>query len=328
MGQDKIIIERIPGVEQTVRIPLASFNHSQTLNADLRATFNACISNGDVKIILDLKGIRFPSASLIALLIEATSIVRDLDGDVKIINVSRSAKSNLTIFTPFSYLSLEKDEEYALRDLRLNKTSPLKAEPSAREIVEDPLIEKLNDSVEEQLVEDHDDLHYDLQEPGPHAEAEDTTAESPMDDAAKEEQNHLRVKSDPQNLYSICDFVTTFAEKAGFNAKDVGKIKIAVYEACLNTIEHAYHSRPDNWMDIWVEYDNNKFEILVQDYGISFVGPNTKDYDVLAAMDHRKTGGFGLYIIRRSMDEVDYESRGSRGNCLRMVKYLKQEKGI
>ncbi len=135
-------------------------------------------------------------------------------------------------------------------------------------------------------------------------------------------QYHLRAESLASNLYKICDFVVEHAEKAGINEKEVAKIKISVYEAVLNVIEHAYHSKPDNWIDVFVMYDSSMFKIVIQDYGLSFEKAPPKQYDVEAAVERRQTGGFGLHIIRRSMDVVDYVADPVDGNKLTLIKYL------
>ncbi len=135
-------------------------------------------------------------------------------------------------------------------------------------------------------------------------------------------QYHLRAESLASNLYKICDFVVEHAEKAGIDEKEVAKIKISVYEAVLNVIEHAYHSKPDNWIDVYVNYDRAMFKIVIQDYGLSFEKAPPKQYDVEAAVERRQTGGFGLHIIRRSMDVVDYVADPIDGNKLTLIKYL------
>jgi anti-sigma regulatory factor (Ser/Thr protein kinase) len=45
-------------------------------------------------------------------------------------------------------------------------------------------------------------------------------------------------------------------------------------------------------------------------------------YDVHEVMDKRRSGGFGLHIIRRSMDSVEYHPDALEGNRLVMVKKL------
>ncbi|MFQ5649355.1 MAG: ATP-binding protein [bacterium] len=335
MDSPKVAYERIDGFEHVIRIPLASIRDSRFVFDVLKDTFEACFKNGESKFVVDLEDIQLPSSSLIALLVEMTSRARRLNGDVKILNLSNKTLAHLNTFSARNYLSLEQDETAALQEFDQtpteNRAAPgetvesgttsgmgsltptgaskgnaaLAPPLSGVDIVEDPLIEKLHDRVDRPTVIP--------KEAEPEAEGVDTS---------KGERNHLRVKSVTSNLYSICDFVTSYAERAGLSLKDVGKTKIAVYEACLNVIEHAYHSHPDNWIDVWIEYNSEMFKIIIQDYGAGFEGFSDKQYDVLSAMDGRQTGGFGLYIIRRSMDQLDYRPDPKRGNRLTMIRFL------
>ena len=333
MDEPKIAYEKIEGYEDVIRIPLGNINDTQFVYDVLKDTFDACFESGNTKFIVDLENIKYPTSSLIALLIEVSSRARRLNGDVKIINLSKSAKNNFMSFSPLSYLSLESDEALALRDFKNHSeqnVGPILTDEqesenfsseyanleeteadieisntlfSSADIVEDPIIEKLQDRYEQATEE----------------------PETQNQAFRKGERNHLKVESSAANLYAICDFVTDYATRAGFDVKEVGKIKIAVYEASLNVIEHAYHSNPDNWIDVWIEYNADMFKIIIQDYGVGFEGFSEQKYDVMSAMDGRKTGGFGLYIISRSMDQLDYRPDPKHGNRLTMIKFLPNE---
>ena len=132
----------------------------------------------------------------------------------------------------------------------------------------------------------------------------------------------IRVHSEVEKLYDICDFVLDKAEKAGFDIRERGKIKVTIYEACLNVVEHAYFSNPEHWIDVYAGYDEQKLVVIIQDWGESFEFDPTRQYDVEQAVRDRRTGGFGLHIIRRSVDEIKYLSDPDEGNRLILVKYL------
>lgn len=378
MDTKKIAYEPIAGFDNVVRIPLEDIDDTHIVFQILQDSFEVCFRDGKTRIIVDLQNVQFPTASLIALLVEATSRARRLNGDVKITHLSSSAKNNLVTFSPTSYLSLETEEKFALEDFQemfvsedkilkntqdeINDTAdqevrkssaaetrvstqdeitqqardkaPVEDQASPKvDIVEDPVIEQLESTFQNaqlQHMPNPDKVEKkEIQEPSepPPIQASPKTQEviaTPEPQKTYQKKRpHLRVKSIAKNLYSICDFVTEYAEKAGLDNKEVGKTKIAVYEASLNVIEHAYHSNPENWIDVWVEFDAVKITIEIQDYGYSFEGISKKRYDVKNAMDKAQTGGFGLYIIRRSMDEIEYYPDEKRGNRLIMIKYLK-----
>ncbi len=134
--------------------------------------------------------------------------------------------------------------------------------------------------------------------------------------------HEIEIPSRVDALYRGCDFVTTIAKEVGFPENELSKIKIAVYEACLNAIEHAHHSNPSQRVRVQVIHTADRLTISVFDHGEGFTSDVGEDFDVIAAAAARRTGGMGLHIIRRSMDEVSYIQDAEKGNQLIMIKYL------
>lgn len=324
MSNINLYVERVPGYDDMVRIPLSQSDDLATLINAFTDILEACFKDGYFKIIVDLKDLPYPSSSLIAILIEATTRARRYDGDVMIANANRTAKNNLATFSALSYLNVDGDHTSAFgKPQPIAQTAELRPKAQLRKKVEPPAELEIEPVPHQKSKLEFDTPSDDISEP-PFVDKLDDSSFEELIPVDQRNSKNLRVKSMPQYLYTICDFVTSRAESVGFNSKEVGKIKIAVYEACLNVIEHAYHSNPDNWIDVWVESDARKFTTIIQDYGVGFGEFSFKDYNVLSAMDSRKTGGFGLYIIRRSMDEIDYKSDKVKGNRLTLTKYIKQ----
>lgn len=300
MDNSSFRAEITDGLAGLVRFQFEKNNNQQAGLQQILPAFDRFLAEGRRNFIFDLENIPYPSSSFIAFLISATSRARALRGDLKLVNVSHSAKNNLLSFSPLTFLSVEENEseaeEHLLMDgdgndgeFEIADVKPAAAAPPAGE-VETRRVGNIG------------------------TREEDTTAE---------QNHHLRVESVASNLYRLCDFVTSHAQQAGMEEKEIGKIKIAVYEACLNVIEHAYHSNPNHWIDLSVSYSPEKFTINIEDKGLAFSLPKAQNYDVEDAVQKRRTGGFGLHIIRRSTDVVDYKADPVNGNRLTMIKNLK-----
>lgn len=267
--------------------------------------FAVCFDANNFNIILDMHKIKLPPTRFIVTLIEATCLARRMGGDIQLTNLNPSIRNNLVTFSPRTYLSLETSEQYALLDFGETFESYDKFDISDN-VITKGLIS--NDNIKDNL------------------------ASKPEEQIGKANSIHkliaiarerIRVNSKVENLYKICDFVLEMAKKAGFDIRERGKIKVTVYEACLNVIEHAYFSNPDHWINVRVGYDQEKFIIIIQDWGESFKFDPSKPYNVEQAVKDRRTGGFGLHIIRRSVDEINYIDDPEEGNCLILVKYIK-----
>jgi anti-sigma regulatory factor (Ser/Thr protein kinase) len=132
------------------------------------------------------------------------------------------------------------------------------------------------------------------------------------------------------SLAHIRDTVTDIARRTGFPEDEVAKIEMAVGEACENVVEHAYapgkkwYSHTDPELRLEIRREDDKLVIEIHDHGSHFDLANYQPPPIEEGIRCRRTGGFGLAIIRQFMDEVQFTSRAETGNTLRLVKYLKK----
>lgn len=139
---------------------------------------------------------------------------------------------------------------------------------------------------------------------------------------SEKKTSRIEIPYDEDAIYKACDVAIQAASDMGFPEKEVSRIKVAVYEACLNAMQHTRRSEAGETILVEVEHDNTALQINVYDHGRGFNVEKTREYDVTQAVSHRKTGGMGLHIIRKAMDDVDYQVDPLSGNKLIMVKYL------
>ena len=100
-------------------------------------------------------------------------------------------------------------------------------------------------------------------------------------------------------------------------AQDVlGDLKLALTEACTNSVRHAYDGR-EGTVEILYELHHDKLVVEVTDEGEGFAHP-----DPLAAGQQLSEGGLGIAIIRAIADEFEIADRGGGGSRLRFVKHL------
>jgi anti-sigma regulatory factor (Ser/Thr protein kinase) len=122
------------------------------------------------------------------------------------------------------------------------------------------------------------------------------------------------------NLDEIRDFVGEVARQVGFSAKEIYSIQLAADEASSNIIEHAYAGITDGKLEIECDAFEGGIKIVMRDRGKSFNPSSVPEPNVKADLSERKIGGLGMYLMRKLMDEVTYESSAENGNILTMVK--------
>ena len=264
--------------------------------------------NNKFRITINLEKIKLPPSRFIAALIKATCQARRMGGEIKLVNLQPSFRINLVTFSPRTFLSIETLEEYAFADFG------------------ETFIHQNEFDINENINAATSFSHGNEQAPKSNKSELKNQDQGNCAQALALAQDRIRVQSKAENLYQICDFVLENAEKAGFDIRERGKIKVTVYEACLNVVEHAYFSNPDHWIQVWVGFDKEKFVIVIQDWGESFKFDPSRPYDVEQAVKDRRTGGFGLHIIRRTVEEINYISDPKHGNRLILAKSIKTNK--
>ena len=121
-------------------------------------------------------------------------------------------------------------------------------------------------------------------------------------------------------LDEIREFVAQIAREGGFTEKEIYSLQLAADEAASNIIEHAYEGVSDADLDISCDVHGDTLTITMHDDGISFDPSNVKQPNLKADLSERQIGGLGLYLMRKLMDEVHYESNPHTGNLLTMTK--------
>lgn len=121
-------------------------------------------------------------------------------------------------------------------------------------------------------------------------------------------------------LDEIREHVGNIARQGGFNDKDVYNIQLATDEAASNIIEHAYENKSDGILELSCGIQGDTIRIILTDHGESFDPSEIPLPDLQADLADRKIGGLGIFLMRKLMDEVHYESKADKSNTLTMIK--------
>ena len=122
------------------------------------------------------------------------------------------------------------------------------------------------------------------------------------------------------NLDEIREIVAEAARQVGFSDKEIYAIQLAADEASSNIIEHAYAGVTGGKLEIDLSTSDNELKIIMRDHGKPFDPASVPEPNVKADLSERKIGGLGMYLMRKLMDEVSYESSPETGNILTMIK--------
>ncbi|VAW59768.1 Serine-protein kinase RsbW [hydrothermal vent metagenome] len=131
------------------------------------------------------------------------------------------------------------------------------------------------------------------------------------------ERIHLLSRADM--LKPLRKFMRQLAKKQGCSEENIECLVMAINEACMNVIQHAYNNK--NNEEIIVEFYKQKNELIIK--VIDFA--NCVDISQIKSRDLKeiRPGGLGVHIINEVMDSVEYKhGLNEKGNVLEMRKQL------
>lgn len=123
-----------------------------------------------------------------------------------------------------------------------------------------------------------------------------------------------------KSLAKIGEFVTRAAEEAGFDAREIYAVQLAVDEACSNIIEHAYGGEGQGTIECTCRIVPEALIIVLKDHGRPFDPEAVPVPNLDASLEERQGGNLGLYFMRQLMDEVSFERTSDCFNVLTMIK--------
>jgi anti-anti-sigma factor len=135
-------------------------------------------------------------------------------------------------------------------------------------------------------------------------------------------QAELTVPASLDALAAISDFVVAHAQAAGLNDHAIWEVQLATDEAATNVIQHSYADR-EGTLQIVVAVHDHTFEVTLRDQGRAFEPDSVPPPDLHSPLEERRTGGLGIYLMHKLMDEVEFRFEGGE-NVLRMIKRIEQ----
>ena len=132
----------------------------------------------------------------------------------------------------------------------------------------------------------------------------------------------LTVDATVDNITSVTDFVNEQLEAFGCPLKAKIQIDIAIDELFGNIAHYAY--KPDvGPVTVRVEVKENHLAVIITfiDNGVQYDPLSAQEPDTTLPAEERSVGGLGIYIVKKSMDEITYEYKDGQ-NILKIKKNI------
>ena len=130
------------------------------------------------------------------------------------------------------------------------------------------------------------------------------------------------VEAKVEKLDAVLDFVNKKLEDNDCPMKTQIQIDVAVEEIFVNIASYAYApGEGDATIEAEIYDDPLRIAIRFTDSGMPYDPLAKEDPDVTLSVEERQIGGLGIYMVKKSMDEVAYEHKDGN-NVFTIIKNL------
>lgn len=128
----------------------------------------------------------------------------------------------------------------------------------------------------------------------------------------------LELHATSEEVMRAVETLQQFAAARGLPEKAVFSLALALEEAGSNIVDHALLRDGRKTFRVIIEETGGTFVIELRDRGPEF-DPTAATQRETQTQDNDQPGGWGIQLIRRFLDDIDYRREGGE-NILRLIK--------
>ena len=118
----------------------------------------------------------------------------------------------------------------------------------------------------------------------------------------------LTVEAIVEQIETVTEFVNAELEKMDCPMKARIQLDIAIDEIVSNIAYYAYGEKTGT-VTVRIEalQEENGVQLMFLDSGVPYDPLTRQDPDISAEIEERKEGGLGIFLVRKTMDDMKYE---------------------
>ncbi|MDY3910078.1 MAG: ATP-binding protein [Eubacterium sp.] len=132
----------------------------------------------------------------------------------------------------------------------------------------------------------------------------------------------LTIEATTENIDAVTDFVNSQLEELDCSLKIQSQVDIAIDELFGNIAHYAYNPET-GYATVQVEVTEEPLTVVITfiDDGVPYDPLAKDDPDTSLSAEERQIGGLGIYMVKKTMDDISYEYKDGR-NILKIRKNL------
>ena len=114
-----------------------------------------------------------------------------------------------------------------------------------------------------------------------------------------------------ESLADAIAFVEEELDGLGCSNKTVMQVTVCVEEMFVNVAHYAYGGK-QGYVEIRISCDAGILSITLIDEGVAFDPLAKEDPDITLSAEERSIGGLGIFMVKETIDEVQYQRKDNK----------------
>ncbi len=131
----------------------------------------------------------------------------------------------------------------------------------------------------------------------------------------------LELHATPEEVMRAVEALQALGREKLVGEKDLFGLALALEECGSNIVNYALRGDAQQEFRVIIEHTGNAVTIELRDCGPEFDPTQVRVAEPATSDDDRPPGGWGLQLVRRYMDEIQYRREGGE-NVLRLTRRL------
>lgn len=120
-------------------------------------------------------------------------------------------------------------------------------------------------------------------------------------------KKELVLKNEISEISRLAVFVEEIGEDLQLSPSLVMNLNLVLEEAVSNIILYAYPKKMDQDISVEVQKTEDSLIFIITDNGVPFDPTQVTEADVTLSAEERPIGGLGIFLIKKIMNEVEYQ---------------------
>ena len=135
-------------------------------------------------------------------------------------------------------------------------------------------------------------------------------------------QTELTLPGNLEYLEIALTYIASSAKVFGFSKPETARIQLASEEAIAGLVTKSLNNDPGQTYTVICRRLPTRMEIVIRDKGMPFSPDEIPDYDPAAPANSDNADGLGMFLLKKSVDEVHFRNLGRDGKETVLVKNI------